>query len=375
MKTSLEMVNKLKMVSPHTHEESRKDMHTIYIFGLGPSSLDQMPKGLYDRVINEELVYLRTLEHPAARELKDRGLRIKSFDSIYEKYEENFEEVYKEIVRQLKEKVEDGDVYYGVPGHPAVAETTVQRLLAEKIKVEIIGGKSFIDDLFAAVEIDPINGFQLMDSFDLNADYIYPGNQLIIMQVFNSFMASEVKLALLEIYPAEHKVAFIDAAGSADEKVQWLPLYELDYFEGVYNLRSLYVPALTRDEAIYSFSTLKSYMDEIFGEAGDVWAKEQTGVSLLEHFQEELDELKEAYKKDDLENVVEELGDLLMQIFYQAALGEKEELFSLEEIVAGINQKLRRRHPHVFDNVKAETPEEVDAIWQAIKEKEKRGEI
>lgn len=116
-------------------------------------------------------------------------------------------------------------------------------------------------------------------------------------------------------------------------------------------------------------------MDEIFGETGDVWAKKQTGSSLLKHFQEELDELKDAYQKDDLENVVEELGDLLMQIFYQAALGEKEELFSLEEIVAGINQKLRRRHPHVFDNVKAETPEEVDAIWQAIKEKEKRGEI
>ncbi len=368
-------MNKLKKVSPYTHEESRKDMHTIYIFGLGPSSLDHMPKGLYDRIINEELVYLRTLEHPAARELKNLGLGIKSFDSVYEKQEENFEEVYKEIVRQLKEKLEDKDVYYGVPGHPAVAETTVQRLLAEEIKVEIIGGKSFIDDLFAAVAIDPINGFQLVDSFDLNADHIYPGNQLIIMQVFNSFMASEVKLALMEIYPAEHEVAFIDAAGSPDEKVQWLPLYELDYFEGVYNLRSLYVPALTRDEAIYSFSTLKSYIDEIFGETGDVWAKKQTGSSLLEYFQEELDELKEAYQRDDLENVVEELGDLLMQIFYQAALGEKEELFSLEEVVAGINQKLRRRHPHVFDNVKAETPEEVDAIWQAIKEKEKRGEI
>lgn len=350
-------------------------MHTIYIFGLGPSILDQMPKGLYDRVIKQEKVYLRTLEHPAAQELKKMGLNIKSFDSIYEKHDEDFEEVYAEIVAVLKEKVKTGDVFYGVPGHPAVAETTVQLLLEDTSKVEIIGGKSFIDDLFAAVQIDPINGFQLVDSFDLDADKIYPANELIVMQVFNFFMASEVKLTLMEIYPAEHKVAVIDAAGSPKEKVEWMPLYEIDYFDEIHNLRSLYVPALERDQAVSSFSTLQSYTDEIFSEKGDLWVGGQTAESLLKHFQEELDELKKAYANDDIENVVEELGDLLMHIFYQTAIGEKDELFSLEEVLAGINRKLRRRHPHVFDGVKAESPEEVDAIWQSIKEKEKRGEI
>ena len=349
-------------------------MHTIYIFGLGPSDLGQMPKGLYDRIIEQEQVYLRTLDHPAAVELKELGLKIHSFDSLYEKYNEEFEVVYDAIVAELKELAKKADVYYGVPGHPAVAETTVQLLLQADLPVEIIGGKSFIDDLFAAVEIDPINGFQLVDSFDLDANKIYPGNELIVMQVFNSYMASEVKLALMEIYPPEHKVAVIDAAGSKDENVQWLPLYELDYFKGVYNLRSLYVPALTRDEAIYSFATLQSYIDEIFGEKGDVWVKEQTGTDLLPYFQEELDELKEAYAKDDIDNVVEELGDLLMQVLYQTAVGEQEDLFSLEEVLAGINRKVRRRHPHVFDGVKAETPEAVDALWQKIKEQEKREE-
>lgn len=350
-------------------------MHTIYIFGLGPSDLGQMPKGLYDRVIKQEQLYLRTMEHPAAIELKELGLKIHSFDSLYEEYDEEFEKVYAAIVAELKELATKADVYYGVPGHPAVAETTVQLLLKADVKVEIIGGKSFIDDLFAAVKIDPINGFQLIDSFDLDADKLFPGNELIVMQVFNSYMASEVKLALMEIYPPEHKVAVIDAAGSADEEVQWVPLYELDYFKGVHNLRSLYVPALSRDEAVYSFATMQSYIDEIFGEAGDVWIKGQTGPELLPYFQEELDELKEAYAKDDIENVVEELGDLLMQVLYQTSVGEKEDLFSLEEVLAGINRKIRRRHPHVFDGVKAETAEAVDAIWQEIKEQEKKGEI
>lgn len=350
-------------------------MHTIFIFGLGPSHLGEMPKQVYDTISKQDKLYLRTLDHPAAQELKKEGLDIISFDDKYEAFEEDFEQVYPAIVEELINLAESEDVYYGVPGHPAVAETTVQLLLEGYENIKIIGGKSFIDDLFAAVKIDPINGFQLVDSFDLNSDYIFPQHQLIVMQVFHTMIASEVKLTLMEIYPDDHKIAMIDAAGSAEEKVTWIPLFELDYFDGVHNLRSIYVPPLNRDQAVYSFSTLQSYTGDVFGEKGDIWAKQLTGEELLKYFQEELDELKEAYAKDDIDNIVEELGDLLMQLLYQTNVGEKEGIFSLEEVLENINKKMRRRHPHVFDGVKAETIEEVDAIWQKIKEQERNGEF
>src|SRR5699024_6542007 len=157
-------------------------------------------------------------------------------------------------------------------------------------------------------------------------------------------------------------------AGSPEESVLWLPLSELDYFEGVHNLRYVYVPPLERDQVVYSFATLQSYTEDVLGDNGDVSATQLIGEELLKFFQEELDELKAAYAKDDMNNVVEELCDLLMQLLYQTGIGENEELFSLEEVLEGINKKMRRRHPHVFDGVKAETPEEVDAIWQKIKE-------
>lgn len=347
-------------------------MHTIYIFGLGPSHLGEIPKQVYDTVIQQEQVYLRTMEHPAAQELAAEGLAIQSFDAIYEKYDEAFERIYPAIVEEVLELAKSGDVYYGVPGHPSVAEKSVQLLLEADVETKIIGGKSFIDDLFAAVKVDPIEGFQLVDAFDLNADKLFPGNHLIIMQVFHSFIAGDVKLSLMDIYPADHKVCIVDAAGSAEEKTSWVPLFELDYFEDVHNLRSVYVPPLERDEAVASFATTQSYLDDIFGEDGDVWAKEQSGEELLNYIQEELDELKEAYVNDDIDNIVEEIGDLLMQILYQAAVGEKEDLFSLEEVLTGINQKIRRRHPHVFDGVEANTVEEVDALWQKIKEQERQ---
>jgi tetrapyrrole methylase family protein/MazG family protein len=349
-------------------------MHTIYIFGLGPSHLGEMPKKVYDTISKQSKLYLRTIEHPAAKELKAEGLNIESFDSIYEAYDEDFEQVYPAIVKELTELAQKEDIYYGVPGHPAVAEASVQLLLNSDVPAQIIGGKSFIDDLFAAVEIDPVEGFLLVDSFDLNTDVIYPGHHLIIMQVFHSFIAGNVKLDLMEIYPAEHQICVIDAAGSPEQKTAWIPLYALDYFEGVHNLRSIYVPPLPRDEATHSISTTQSYIDEIFGEKGDAWIKAQSGPGLLKYFQEELDELKEAYAKEDIDNITEELGDLLMQIFYHTALAEKENLFTFEEVLEQINKKLRRRHPHVFDGVKAETPEEVDALWQEIKKQERNEE-
>ncbi len=347
-------------------------MHTIYIFGLGPSHLGEIPKQVYETIAQQKQIYLRTIEHPAAKELVAEGLPVQTFDAIYEQYDEDFEQVYPAIVEELLTLAQEGDVYYGVPGHPAVAEASVKLLLESEAETKIIGGKSFIDDLFAAVEIDPIEGFQLVDSFGIDADEIYPGHHLIIMQVFHAMIASDVKLALMEIYPDEHPVGMIDAAGSPEEKVTWLPLYELDFFDEVHNLRSVYVPPLKRDEAVNSFATTQSYVDEIFAEQGDVWTKKQTGEGLLKHFQGELDELKAAYANDDIENVVEELGDLLMQVLYQTEVGEKEGIFSLEEVLAGLNQKLRRRHPHIFDDVQADTVEEVEAIWQKVKEQERK---
>ena len=59
-----------------------------------------------------------------------------------------------------------------------------------------------------------------------------------------------------------------------------------------------------------------------------------------------------------------------MHILYQTAVGEKEDLFSFEEVLSGINRKIRRRHPHIFDGVEANTIEEIEALWEKIKEQE-----
>ena len=79
-----------------------------------------------------------------------------------------------------------------------------------------------------------------------------------------------------------------------------------------------------------------------------------------------------AIENEDIDNIIEELGDVLMQVMYQTNYGERTGYFNLEDVLETLNHKLRRRHPHVFDGVKVETVEELDALWQKIKAEEKR---
>src|SRR5699024_7502218 len=107
------------------------------------------------------IVFARTQDHPVIESLKAEGIQFHFFDDIYEQYDD-FEEVYKTIVKKLLKQAKDSSVIYAVPGHPMMAERTVQLLIEQKaVSVNIIGGQSFLDDVFNMLEIDPIDGFQL----------------------------------------------------------------------------------------------------------------------------------------------------------------------------------------------------------------------
>lgn len=346
-------------------------MGKISVVGLGPGDLEQLPMGVYRLLKRNEPIYLRTKLHPVVSELEQEGFEFHSFDEVYEKNNQ-FEEVYDAITAELIEIASKQDIIYAVPGHPMVAEKSVQLLLANQqgIEIDIKGGKSFLDDLFQAVQIDPIEGFQLVDALDLKQDELALGQHIIIMQVFNQYIASDVKLTLTEKYPDNHMVALVDAAGSKTEKVDWLRLVDIDQMEGVHNLTSMYVPPLARDEQTKSFQTLQYYIDRIMGEQGDIWIKQQTHESLLPYLEEETAEFISAVENEDDVNMVEELGDILMQVLYHTNLGEQAGYFSLEEVLETLNKKLRRRHPHVFDGVEAASIEEVEKLWQKIKAEE-----
>ena len=116
---------------------------------------------------------------------------------------------------------------------------------------------------------------------------------------------------------------------------------------------------------------LVSVMQRLLAPDGCPWDREQTLDTLKSYLLEETYEVLEAIESGTAEEHCEELGDLLMQIVFQAELRRAEGKFTIDDVVRSIVDKLRRRHPHVFGDAKLETSAQVLAQWNQLKEKEK----
>lgn len=350
---------------------------TITVVGLGAGDLDQLPYGIYRTLRAAKQLYLRTKEHPVVAELIAEGITIESFDDVYEQHD-TFSDVYTDIVELLFSRVnEAGSLVYAVPGHPLVAERTVQLLLAEGpnrgVEIEIGGGQSFIDPLFARLHIDPIEGFSLLDGTALAAHQVSPGLHTIIAQVYDAFVASDVKLTLMEVLPDDYEVTVATAVGVAGQEIiETVPLYELDRLDHFGNLSLVYVPP-TKDEKVSyrQFSYLKEIVAILRSPDGCPWDREQTHQSIRKNLIEETYEVLETIDDDDPDAMCEELGDLLMQIMLHSQMAAEDGYFSVDDVVATLNEKLVRRHPHVFGEKSANDSEEALANWQEIKAQEK----
>ncbi len=350
-------------------------MKTLTIIGLGAGDFNQLQMGVYRKLKAAKKLYVRTIDHPVLEELAAEGVKFESFDKVYEKHDA-FQPVYAEIADALIEASAVEDIMYAVPGHPLVAEQTVQLLIAAadegKIKLVIEGGQSFIDPIFGALKIDPIEGFQLLDGTGFSMHDINMRQHILIAQVYDTFSASEVKLTLMEKYDDEYPVTVVTAAGSAQEQIVTVPLYELDQSVEVNNLTTVYVPPVkSQEEALKDWTTFRQIIATLRGPNGCPWDQKQTHESLKKYLLEEAHEYLAAIDAEDDFAMIEELGDVLLQVFLHAQIGEDEGYFTLEDVLASISEKMIRRHPHVFGDVAVEDADDVVANWEAIKAEEK----
>ncbi|TFE01952.1 nucleoside triphosphate pyrophosphohydrolase [Jeotgalibacillus sp. R-1-5s-1] len=349
--------------------------HEITVIGLGAGDLDQLPLGIYKKLKAANHLLVRTEDHPVLTQLKEEGLTFESFDHVYEAHDQ-FEAVYEAITEELVSRAGAGPVLYAVPGHPLVAEQTVQNLLAlhrkGEVSVVIEGGQSFLDPLFTAAGFDPVEGFQLLDGTALKRDEPKLTQHVIIGQVYDAFIASEVKLTLMERYPDDHPVKVITAAGSKGESIVETPLYELDHGMTLSNLTSVYVPPVEKEDDLYGeFEKFRDIIAILRSPEGCPWDREQTHESLKRYLIEETYEFLEAVDSGDIDHMIEELGDVLLQIMLHAQIGEDDGYFSIRDVIAVVAEKMVRRHPHVFADTEADTADEVTKNWQVIKAEEK----
>ncbi len=190
----------------------------ITLLGLGPGGIQDMTREaltqLEQAASDNFPVYFRTIIHPTVEPLKTAlpALRIESFDRLYDE-SEDWNTLYQQIAAEVCSLATQRPVIYAIPGHPLIGEASVQLILhmarAQKLSTTIIAGLSFLEPVCSILELDPFEaGLQLVDATNLAAlrtdeiaGKIIPTSPLLIAQVYNRRLASEVKLALSECYP------------------------------------------------------------------------------------------------------------------------------------------------------------------------------
>ncbi len=347
----------------------------ITILGLGPGDPQLLTRQVWQTLNEANEVYLRTSQHPTVDGFP-ANLKIHSFDHLYEK-EESFTAVYEEIVTQILDLAKrPAGVIYAVPGDPYIAEATspeiVRRARSLGLSCQILAGISYIEPTFTALGVDPLPHTVLLDALELTQAHhppFPPNVPVLVAQLYSPWVASNVKLTLMSLYPDEHPVRLVHGAGTPAQRVEDLPLYQIDHSPSIGLLTSLYVPPLAQGT---SFEAFQEIIAHLRAPDGCPWDKEQDHQSLRPNLLEETYEVLSAIDDDDPAAMREEFGDLLLQIVLHAQIASEYGEFTMAEVLQGIHHKIVHRHPHVFGDLKASEATEVIQHWERIKAEERR---
>lgn len=359
----------------------------VEIVGLGPGGDEYVTVHTLDRVHAHKHRFLRTSRHPSAHLVANAH----SFDHHYENAD-TFADVYTSIVDELvTAAIEHGAIVYAVPGSPLVLERTVSLLRAdERIECIVHPAIGFLELSYAALGIDPVEArVTLVDGHTFTTSAAGLTGPLLVAHCHANWVLSEIKLAFDDTDEKasndDVEVVLLHHLGLPTERIVRCRFADIDRTIEADHLTSLYIPRL-RSAVAHEMVSFHELARTLRRECP--WDREQTHHSLLTYLLEETHEVVDAIlalDPDDPatdEHLVEELGDLLYQIEFHAAIAEQEGRFSMADVARGINEKLVRRHPHVFapDSSTSETfttdssgPDSatVLAAWDAIKAAEK----
>jgi tetrapyrrole methylase family protein/MazG family protein len=347
----------------------------ITIVGLGPGPYRTLTLEAAEALQAAGELYLRTAQHPTVAELPV-AIRWTAFDDLYEQAA-SFDALYEQIATILLERGATANVTYAVPGHPLVGEASVRRLLeratAAGIPTQVVGGMSFAEAALGARGVATgVDHVQIADALALPP--IAPTVPLLVHQVYKPAVASDLKLALLRVYPPEHEALVVRAATTAEEAVERVPIEGLDRGVPFDHLTTVYVPPIPPDEDFGTLPGLAHIVARLRRPGGCPWDAQQTHESLKRYILEEAYEAAEAIDEQDFPSLCDELGDVLLQVVLQSELADEHGAFDLVDVLHAVCAKLVRRHPHVFGSTVVADAREVELNWEEIKRRERGGD-
>ena len=337
-------------------------MKTITIAPL--STPKTLTRAAWDAVLHAKTLYLQTKEHPSANPVLEANLSFTAMDDLYESAED-FDALNDAIAERL---VSGEDCVYAVMGDGCFAQLPAIEKAAKRkgFRVDVLPGVSYAKAAFPAVQDAQVYTARTLPK------RVDPNVPLLVQELDSPIIAGEVKLALSEIYPDEWPVTLATLQPDGHYAFRTFPLSELDRRRTLFAGSVLYVkPCAFEERTRYGYYDLVAVMRRLRAPGGCPWDREQTHESLKGDLIEECYELNDAIDEQDDAHIVEELGDVLMDVVFHSTIADEQGRFNEGDVADGIVKKMIYRHPHVFGTEKAESSAEVLKRWDELKQKEK----
>jgi tetrapyrrole methylase family protein / MazG family protein len=224
-----------------------------------------------------------------------------------------------------------------------------------------------VEAALRALDAEPLDSLQIAAAELIAGQYyphLDPAQPALLLGVTDRALAERVRQTLSRAYPLEHPLTLID-----DQRRSATRLAQLAAQPGYTQTTAMHIPPIPSPG---SYEALQDIVAHLRAPEGCPWDRELTWAKLRSSLLEEAHELLAALDLEDGSKIREELGDLLLQVGLQAQIATEEGRFRFADVIAGITEKLIRRHPHVFGDTTVSGTAEVLANWEAIKAAERK---
>ncbi len=341
----------------------------ITVIGLGNQRGDLTKRGeetILQAAKSGAKIAVRTANTRSYQSVLDLGVEHVCLDFVYEK-SRNFATLAKNLASAVINLGEN--TVYLVDGAPC-EDTSVKALIKRKRgKINVIDGVSKITSIaraanFAGCSFSAVSAYELIE----NAGEL--SLPLIVYDMDDKALASDCKLVLGDLFGEETRARFVSSGNVKD-----IELFELDR-QSSYDYTS--AVAIEKADLLskkrFTLNNLKEILLRLRAPDGCPWDRVQTSESIKMAAIEEAYELVDAIDQKDDEKILEETGDLLMQVMFHAVLKEETGAFNLNDVISGVCDKLISRHTHVFGNDGAADENAALSVWDKNKMTEKHQE-
>lgn len=327
----------------------------ISIVGLGYGNIDDLTIRVFKKLKESRNVFTNDQKSFIVNSLEQEGIVFKEYEELINNIEK-----YSEL---------DEDVVYAVVGNVFEDDEVIIRCREKNISYNLYEGygvESFLEKCIG----EKVGKIITLNSCDISEEKLNKRKGIVITNLMNQKDINKLKVELLKVYCKDTYLYHLKI-GSDGYTVKY-SIDDINKIKGLDEQSIIYIRENSKGKKdIYD---LMDIIKKLRGENGCPWDKEQTRDSIKKYIIEESYEVFDAIESKNIGAIIEELGDVLFQILFQASIGRENDEFSLLDITDGISNKMIFRHPHVFGNLNVNNTEEVLINWDELKKTEKNFE-